>query len=194
MPTPPHILTILGSTRQGRIGDRVATWVKGLADARPDMTHELIDLRELSLPFFDEAVNPSSGTYPNPQQQAWAQRVGRADGFIVVTPEYNHGYPAVLKNALDYLYAEWNAKPVGFVSYGGLSAGMRAVEQLRQVAVELRMVPIGKGVHLPFIKKLIGADGTMDPAYDARLNGLLDQLVWWAQVCAAGRLQSPMPE
>ncbi|MEK7570372.1 MAG: NADPH-dependent FMN reductase [Patescibacteria group bacterium] len=190
----PKILTILGSTRQGRIGDQVAAWITKLAEARTDLSHELADLRAINLPMFDEATNPSSGNYTNPQQQAWAKTVGAADGFIIVTPEYNHGYPAALKNALDFLYAEWNTKPVGFVSYGGLSGGIRAVEQLRQVAVELQMVPIEKSVNLPFMKKILDTPGQLEATYDARLTGFLDQLVWWANVCRAGQAQYPLPK
>ena len=133
----PHIQVILGSTRNGRLGDRVAAWFMGHASVRRDLTAELVDLRDWPLPFFDEPTPPIRGGYANPAQRAWAAKVEAADGYVFVSPEYNHGYTAVLKNALDHLYAEWTYKPAGFVGYGGLGGGIRAVEQLRQVVVEL---------------------------------------------------------
>lgn len=187
----PSILTILGSTRPGRLGEPVATWVRRIADARTDIQHSFVDLRDLNLPFFAEAESPSDGHYTNPQQIAWSQRIASADGFIVITPEYNHGYPGVLKNALDFLYAEWAAKPIGFVSYGGISGGMRSVEQLRQIAVGLQMLPISRSVNLVNIAKRIDATGQIDATNDARLTRFLDQLAAWVTVLAAGRKQYP---
>jgi NAD(P)H-dependent FMN reductase len=115
----PNIQVILGSTRQGRSGEKVARWFMSHAEARADIDVELVDLRDWPLPFFDQQMPPMMGGYSDPEQQRWAEQVARADGYVLVTPEYNHGYPAVLKNALDHLFAEWNGKPVGFVGYGG---------------------------------------------------------------------------
>jgi NAD(P)H-dependent FMN reductase len=112
------IYIILGSTREGRKGEKVAKWVHSVAASRSDLDIELVDLRDWSLPFVHNADTPASGKY-NVETQKWADKIAQADGFLIVTPEYNHGYPAVLKNALDHLYAEWNGKPVAFVSYGG---------------------------------------------------------------------------
>src|SRR5579859_7915590 len=138
------IQVIIGSTRKGRFSEKPAHWIFDELKKRQDVDAELIDLRDWPLPFFDESISPSQnkGTYENALAAKWAKKIEEADGFIIVTPEYNHGYSAVLKNALDYVYKEWNKKPVGFVSYGGISGGTRAVQQLRQVAIELQMVPI----------------------------------------------------
>ena len=144
----PHIQVILGSTRQGRTGDKVANWFMQHAAARPEITTELVDLIEWPLPFFDSPVPPAFGPSPDPRTRAWADKVGQADGYVLVTPEYNHGYPAVLKNALDHVYREWNGKPVSFVGYGGPGGGVRAVEQLRQVVIELSMLPLRQQVIL----------------------------------------------
>src|SRR5665213_2869794 len=145
------IQIIMGSTRQGRFVEQPAKWIFEKAKMQEGIEVELIDLRDWPLPFFDEAVSPSmnKGNYTNELAAKWAKKVGEADGYIIVTPEYNHGYPGVLKNAIDYVYGEWNNKPVGFVSYGGVAGGTRSVQQLRQVAIELQMVPIRNGIHIP---------------------------------------------
>ena len=138
----PKVLIILGSTREGRLGEDVARWLMRQLSGRQDADFELADLREYRLPIYE-------GPSPDHRDAAvrrWADKVAAADGYVVVTPEYNHGYPAVLKSALDHAYQEWNRKPVAFVSYGGHAAGYRAVEQLRQMALELQMVPIREQV------------------------------------------------
>ena len=148
------IQVIIGSTRQGRFGDKPAKWIFGKLKEKEGVSAELIDLRDWPLPFFDEPVSPGmmemqKADYVSELGKRWAKKVGEADGYLIVTPEYNHGYSAVLKNALDYVYKEWNKKPVAFMSYGGISGGTRAVQQLRQVVIELQMVPIRAGVHVP---------------------------------------------
>lgn len=178
----PSLQIILGSTRQGRFGGRVADWFYRVAAARDDMRAELLDLRDWPLPFFDHPVPPITGQY-SPETELWAAKVREADGYVIVTPEYNWSYPAVLKNALDHIYHEWNGKPVAFVSYGGSAGGSRAVQHLRQVVAELQMVPIRDSIVLPFAHHLFDHDGTLtDPAYDARAVALLDQWVTWAEV------------
>jgi len=144
------IKVILGTTRQRRFGDKPAHWILEEARALPDVDVELLDLRDYPLPFFEEPMSPmwSKGQYANPAVQRWADRIADGDAFIIVTGEYNHGYPAVLKNAIDYIYPEWGNKPVGFVSYGNVG-GARAVEQLRQVVVEMQMLPIRSAIHIP---------------------------------------------
>ena len=144
------IKIILGTTRQRRFGDKLAHWISEEARAQPNVEVELLDLRDYPLPFFDEPASPiwSKGQYATEAVQRWADRIADGDAFVMVTPEYNHGYPAVLKNALDYIYPEWANKPVGFVSYGN-AGGARAVEQLRQVVVELQMLPIRRAIHIP---------------------------------------------
>jgi NAD(P)H-dependent FMN reductase len=188
-----QVQIILGSTRQGRFGDRVAAWFHGVATRRDDLTADLLDLRDWPLPFFDEPVPPITGRY-GIQAQAWADKVAVADAYVIVTPEYNHGYPAVLKNALDHVYQEWADKPVTFVSYGGPAGGSRAVEQLRQVVVELQMAPIREAMTLPFARRLFDERGTLtDPSYDERANTLLDQLLGWARSLRALRASPTSP-
>src|SRR6476659_384141 len=121
---------IIGSTRPGRVGEAVARWVYELAKPREDAEFELVDIADFNLPLLDEPVPPSQGKYSKPHTKAWAAKVESFDGYVFVTPEYNHGTSGALKNAIDFLYAEWNNKAAGFVSYGGAS-GARAVEQLR---------------------------------------------------------------
>ena len=151
-------MIILGSTRQGRRGEVVAKWV--LASAQADSRFEIdyVDLRELNLPFFDEPASPftmySQGIdYTHPEGKAWAHRVGQAEAYLIVTPEYNHGYPGVLKNALDWVGREWGDKPVAFVSYGNITGGVRAVEGLRQVAVELGLFQVANAIYFPSISR-----------------------------------------
>jgi len=186
----PKILIIMGSTRQNRQSEMVATYVAQLANKRTDLDFELIDLRDWDLPFYNEVAGPMSlkGNYQNEIGKKWATKVGEADGYIIVTPEYNHGYSAVLKNALDYVYYEWNRKPVAFVSYGALASGARAVEQLRQVAVELQMAPIATAVMIPFIWSAFGEDGKpKDGGYDAQIDGLFTDLAWWTMALKKAR-------
>ena len=190
-PEKVRIQIILGSTREGRVGDRVANWFYELAVKREDLIAELIDLRDWPLPFFNEPKSPITGHYA-PEARAWATKVVQGDGYVFITPEYNFGYPAVLKNALDHIYQEWNNKPVGFVSYGGAAGGSRAVQQLRQVVVELQMAPIRAGIVIPFARRLFEESGVIkDEAYNARANALLDQLLWWARALKAARTERP---
>jgi NAD(P)H-dependent FMN reductase len=141
---------IIGSTRPKRFSEKPAEWIYDEVRAYDEVEVELLDLRDHPLPFFEEPESPASKKHPydNPLVRQWTTTIASLDGFIIVTPEYNHGYPAVLKNALDYVYQEWNGKAVGFVSYGNAS-GARSVEQLRQVAIELQMAPIRPAVHIP---------------------------------------------
>ena len=190
-PDRVRIQILLGSTREGRFGDRVANWFYGVATKREDLIAELIDLRDWPLPFFNEPVPPITGRYA-PEAQAWTAKVGEADGFVFVTPEYNFGYPAVLKNALDHIYHEWNNKPVSFVSYGGAAGGSRAVQQLREVVVELQMAPIRAEIAIPFARRLFDESGAIrDESYDGRANVLLDQLLWWTRALKAARVEKP---
>ena len=138
---------ILGSTRPNRNGEQVARWVLEVASHRQDTDFELVDLRDYPLPHLDEPLPPSFGQYQNEHTRQWAAKIASFDGFVIVTPEYNHGTSGVLKNAIDYLYAEWNNKAVGFVSYGAVG-GARAVEHLRLVAGELQMADVRQQVVL----------------------------------------------
>lgn len=182
---------IIGSTRQGRFGDKPAQWIYELAKQKAGVDVELLDLRDYQMPFFDEPKSPSAITepYANPVVQKWTAKIADGDAFIAVTPEYNHSYPAVLKNAMDYVGKEWHDKAIGFVSYGS-AAGARAIEHLRGVAIELQMAPIRSSVHIP-TPWLLFKDGALPPgaldSFNPNANALLDQLIWWAQALKTAR-------
>lgn len=137
------IKIIVGSSRQSRFGTQPAEWIASLTTNTKDVAYELIDLKDLNLPMFDEAVSPMMNQYTNEQQISWGKVVGDSDGFIFVTPEYNHSITAVLKNAIDFLYAEWKFKPAGIVSYGANPGGARAVEHLKSILTALGVYPMG---------------------------------------------------
>ena len=181
---PLRLAVIVGSTREGRFGDTVARWFTDEA-ARPDLEIDVIDLVDLDLPPHLPATRPAS-------VDAFAQRIDAADGYVVVTPEYNHGYPAPLKHAIDLLRREWQAKPVGFVSYGGLSGGLRAVEQLRQVFAEVHAVTLRDTVSFHGAWQCF-SDGrptdSVGPAAAAKT--MLDEWVWWARALRAARHSHP---
>ncbi|MFD0273560.1 NADPH-dependent FMN reductase [Kitasatospora sp. NPDC127111] len=180
----PTIGIILGSTRPNRLGDQVAHWVLDHASRRTDARFELIDLREHPLPHLDEPLPPSIGQYQNEHTRRWAETIDAFDGFVIVTPEYNHGIPGVLKNALDYLYAEWNNKAVGYVSYGGVG-GVRAVEQLRLVAGELQLADVRQQVALSLITEFENYRVFKPGDYNlAALNTLFDQVIAWSTALA----------
>ena len=190
-PALPHVLVILASTRQGRFGEQVLSWLYPLVEQRTDLTAEQVDLRDVQQPYYDLPVSASLMP-PEAEPQPWASMVGRADGFVIVTPEYNHGYPAVLKSALDAVYTEWNRKPVAFVSYGGWAGGARAVEQLRLVAVELQMAPVRNMIVLQFVNRLFDTNGNLTNAafYASAATRLLDDLAWWARALKVARTPS----
>src|SRR3954471_19506221 len=144
----PHLSIILGSSRRGRFADQVASWVASRGGTRSGVSFEVVDLRDHPLPFLDQPPPAYTGrNYPNAHSARLGKILDRADGFLILTPEYNHGYPAVLKNALDHAFVEWNRKPVAFVGWGNVG-GARAIEQLRAVAVELEMAPVRRSVHI----------------------------------------------
>lgn len=142
----PRLTVIIGSTRPGRAGQPIAEWFIARAEASGQFDVQVADLMDIDLPFLDEPNHPRLQRYLHQHTKDWSASVDAADAFVIVTPEYNHGYPASLKNALDYLSEEWKYKPVGFVSYGGIAAGTRAVQQLKQVVTTLRMVPVFEGL------------------------------------------------
>lgn len=182
------IKVIVGSTRANRFSEKPSQWIFDLAKKRTDLDVELLDLRDHPLPFFEEAMPPglAKDQYANPVVAAWRDKIREADGFIICTPEYNHGYPAVLKNALDYTYFSWARKAVAFVGWGG-AGGVRSVEQLRLVTIELDMVPTRWAVHIQnpwFIKDISDIDTDQNRAAGA---ALLDHLTWWANALKAAR-------
>ena len=138
----PRLTIIIGSTRPGRAGLPIATWFADRARSHGGFDVAVVDLAELDLPLLDEPEHPRLRRYVHEHTKAWSACVDAADAVVMVTPEYNHGYPAALKNAIDYLHEEWQDKPVAFVSYGGISAGTRAVQQLKQVVTTLKMLPV----------------------------------------------------
>src|SRR3954469_10250312 len=167
---------ILGSTRPNRNGEQVARWVLEVASRRRDADFELLDLRDYPLPHLDEPLPPSLGQYQNEHTKQWAATIASFDGFVIVTPEYNHGTSGVLKNAIDFLYAEWNNKAVGFVSYGG-AGGARAAEHLRLVAGELKMADVRQQVVLSLITEFENFSVFRPGDYNvAALETLLDQV------------------
>ncbi|MCT7374009.1 NADPH-dependent FMN reductase [Chelativorans salis] len=177
---------IVGSTREGRFGDTVAGWFVGRAALNSEIKIDLIDLAEVNLPAILEDTPPA-------EVQAMTSRFAEADAFVVITPEYNHGYPASLKFALDSAREEWMAKPVSFVSYGGISGGLRSVEQLRQVCAELHMVSLRDCVSLHMCHALFDETGALkEPSGpNAAAKMMLDQLVWWATALRNARAERP---
>jgi NAD(P)H-dependent FMN reductase len=190
-----RIGVVIGSTRQERRGEAIAGWFMELARARPELEVVPLDLREFALPLYDAAKPPRvSESYPLEVQNRWIAALAGLDGFVFVTPEYNHGYPAALKNALDYAFTPWLGRPVGFVSYGGISGGTRAVQQLRQVAIELQMAPLRDEVNIALPLRPLDERGRPnDPLFTQRANTLLDSLTWWGAALAEARARSPMP-
>jgi NAD(P)H-dependent FMN reductase len=183
----PHILIILGSTRQGRKGEAVAHWFMQHAGQRTEATFELVDLRDWPLPFLDAPVPPASGQY-DPTARPWAEKIATADGFVFVMPEYNHGYPAVLKNAIDHIYYEWAKKPAAIVSYGSHAAGYRGAEQLRQVLIELEVAPIRAQVGIPRVWAAFDEQGNIhDTAHNRAAGAVLDELIWWSTALKTAR-------
>lgn len=183
------IYVILGSTRKNRFGDQPARWIFEKAKKRAELDVEFIDLRDYPLPMFDESTSPSSnkGNYDNPKAKEWAEKIGRADGYIWVSPEYNHSYSAVLKNAIDYVSPEWNKKAVGLVSYGTVG-GARAVEHLRGVAAELQMASIRQAVHIVAPWDLQDDKGQLKTeSFDYQGDNMLDQLTWWSTALKKAR-------
>jgi NAD(P)H-dependent FMN reductase len=182
------IQVIVGSVREGRASLPIARWVHAGASEHDHLAAELVDLVDWPLPMFALAMPPAMGAYKDPLQQRWAAKIGEADGYVLVSPEYNHSTSAVLKNALDYLYAEWNRKPVAFVSFGN-AGGARAVEQLRGIAVELRMAPLGEAVHLFGIgDKLRDGRFETDAKDKKQLVQLFESLAWWAEALRIARM------
>lgn len=163
---PLKIQIIIGSTRKGRFGEKPARYAFDELGKKEGVEAEVVDLRDWPLPFFDEASSPMrlAGNYESDLAKKWAAKIGEADGYIMTAAEYNHGYTAVLKNAIDWVYREWNDKPVGFIGYGSVG-GSRAIEQLRQVVIQLKMRPISNAVHIPMdvYRSVAAAEAPVDP-------------------------------
>jgi NAD(P)H-dependent FMN reductase len=155
---------IIASTRPGRIGPVVADWIHADARAHGGFEEiEVVDLAELNLPMMDEPHHPRLRNYTHQHTKDWSAKVDSADAFVFVMPEYNYGFTAPLKNALDYLNHEWAYKPVGLVSYGGVAAGARAAQMIKQVVTTLKMMPLPEAVSIPFVHGLVNEDGELSP-------------------------------
>lgn len=186
----PKIAIVIGSTRAGRFADKPAQWIYDLGSQRGDLAFEIVDLRDYPMPLFDEPASPAWVPSKSEVAQKWQKKVDEFDGFIFTAAEYNRGPTAVLKNALDYAYPQWNKKAAAFVGYGGVG-GARAVEQLRLHAVELQMAPVRAAVHIQWPtmvevneggKKLADFDFLNQTATD-----MLDQLAWWTKALKTAR-------
>ncbi|MFE3247125.1 NADPH-dependent FMN reductase [Streptomyces sp. NPDC059209] len=177
------IAIVLGSTRPGRNGEGVARWAHGIAARRDDAEFELVDIADFKLPHLDEVVPPAMGQYTQDHTLAWAEKVASFDGYLFVTPEYNHSTSGALKNAIDFVYAEWNNKAAGFVSYGSVG-GTRAVEHLRLIMSELQVATVRSQVALSLYTDFVSVSGVVEftPAehHRAALDTTLDQLVRWS--------------
>jgi NAD(P)H-dependent FMN reductase len=178
---------VIGSTRPGRKAEAVAQWVLQIAQKRSDAECELVDIQDFNLPLLDEAMPPATGQYSQPHTKAWAAKIASFDGYVFVTPEYNHGTSGALKNAIDFLYREWNNKAAGFVGYGS-SGGTRAVEQLRLIMGELQVADVRAQVALSIFTDFenfrVFKPAPMQEKY---VNTMLDQVIAWAGALKALR-------
>jgi NAD(P)H-dependent FMN reductase len=187
------IKIITGSVRPGRFNIQPAQWIYEIAQKRKDITTELIDLMDIKLPLLDEPIPPSQNQYSKEHTKKWSKMIDGADGFIFVTPEYNHGVSPVLKNAIDYLFFEWHYKPVSFISYGSLAGGSRAVEHLRGIAAEIKMYDLREQIMLPTYWENVDENGKYQftERHITSANEMLDSLIFWAKKMkeARGELQ-----
>ena len=186
----PKIAIIIGSTRPTRFADKPAAWLQGIVAQRTDAEYEFLDLRDYPMPFFDEVASNAWAPTQNEVARRWQQKIGAFDGYIFLTPEYNHAPSAVLKNALDQAYVEWVRKPAAFVGYGSVGAA-RAIEQLRLIAVELQMAPTRTGVHIQgadFLGAWQQGAALEDMTHlQPGVQAMLDELTWWANALSAAR-------
>jgi NAD(P)H-dependent FMN reductase len=174
-----RIAIIIGSTRPGRNGEAVAKWVYEIAQKRIDADFELVDIREFNLPLLDEPVPPSLGQYTKEHTRVWAAKIDSFDAYVFVTPEYNHGTSGALKNAIDFLYKEWNNKAAGFVGYGGAS-GTRAVENLRLIMAEMQVADVRAQVGLSLFTDFENFSVFKPaPQQEKSVNDMLDQVIAW---------------
>lgn len=182
MNEPLHLAVIVASVRKDRVGPAVARWFLGEVNNRADAKVDLIDLADLTLP--DDLAGGGDA-------EVFTKRIDRAEAIVVVTPEYNRGYPGALKTAIDTALPEWRAKPVGFVSYGGISGGLRAVEQLRNIFAELHVVTMQASVSLPYVWEQLDEQGNLRQPQRAASATLLRQLTWWANALRHAKAVSP---
>lgn len=191
--TSLNIKVIAGSTREGRFSDKAAAWIAEEIKKQDEVAVEVLDLRDYDMPFFNEPMSPlfKQEPYKNEAVARFTKKIDEGDAFVIVTPEYNHGTSGVLKNALDWIYPEWNNKAVAFVSYGSVG-GARAVEQLRQNVIELQMAPIRNSVHIPGEQYFQVIFGKMDAkelfaSVSKQAEDMITQLLWWARALKNAR-------
>jgi NAD(P)H-dependent FMN reductase len=174
--------TIITSTRPGRVGLHVAKWLNEYAVGHGGFDTTLVDIADFNLPIYDEPLHPRLQKYQHAHTKRWAESVNSADAFAFVTPEYNYGPSPALVNALNYVYVEWNYKPAGFVSYGGVSGGLRAVQAVKLQATTLKLVIPPEGVPIPNVMQFIDKDKIFksNELIDASAKTMLDELLKWA--------------
>src|SRR4051794_29410544 len=174
----PRLEIVIASTRPGRVGLPVARWFESEAREQGGFEVGVADLAEIALPMMDEPNHPRLRRYTHEHTRAWSERVDAAAAFVFVMPEYNYGFNAPLKNAIDYLHHEWHYKPVGFVSYGGVAAGTRAVQMIKQVVTALKMAPLFEAGSIPFVARLVDDEGELEPndVMVQAAHGMLDEL------------------
>lgn len=180
-----NIKVITGSTREGRFSEKAANWVAGVLENNENIKAEVVDLCDYDMPFFNEATLPAAKTepYKNEEVARFTAKIAEGDAFVIIAPEYNHGYPAVLKNALDWVFGEWSNKPVAFVGYGSVG-GARSIEQLRLVAINLEMAPVNAAVNIAaedYFPVLFGgaSEAELFAKYDDKVNDIAEKLVLW---------------
>jgi NAD(P)H-dependent FMN reductase len=177
----PTLQIIIASTRPGRVGPSVAAWFHDRAVKAGDFDVELIDLAEVNLPMYDEPKHPRFGEYVHQHTKDWSATIKRGDAYVFVIPEYNYGYNSAIKNAIDYLNKEWQYKPLGFVSYGGVAAGTRAMQMLKQVVSALKMVPMTDAVNIPFVQQFLDEQRVLQPndVMESAATALIAELARW---------------
>ncbi len=182
---------ITSTTREGRKGIFLAEWLTEFAKENSEFEVELLDLAKINLPFMDEADHPRLKKYKHEHTKNWSAMIDPADAFVIVLGEYNFGFPAPIKNALDFLFNEWKHKPVGFVSYGGASGGMRSLQMIKQVVTTFNMMPIAEAVIIPFFAKQINDQNKFvpeEPVVKSAAN-MLKELHKWSEAMKPLRLQ-----
>jgi NAD(P)H-dependent FMN reductase len=182
----PVLRIIIGSTRPGRVGKAVADWIAERASEHGGFDVQVTDLAELNLPLYDEPSHPRTRAYVHQHTKDWSALVAGSDAFIFVTPEYNYSFNAATKNAIDYLFHEWNHKVAGIVSYGGIAAGTRATQMLKQVLTTLKIMPVPEAVNIPFVATHLDEDGRLKPTEEMEQSAtaMLDEVLKWTQALA----------
>ncbi|MFL5207177.1 MAG: NADPH-dependent FMN reductase [Microvirga sp.] len=191
----PKLHIIIGSTRPGRIGPSIARWFSDYTAEHGKFEPVLVDLAEFNLPVFDEPEHPMKQNYRHAHTKAWAASVSAADAFVFVTPEYNYAPPPALVNAFNYLSREWNYTPVGFVSYGGISGGLRSVQVAKQIVTTLKMMPIPEGVPMPMVFQNLDETGNLNAPdiYKTSAATMLDELFRWTEALKSLRAERKTP-